>query len=253
MRESFGLAQSFESLNEIEEKNLRLHVGWGSFRNLDIIAARKSEWAILLDINIHQIYLWKCISNAISNASTPSEFINLATTAIPTQPPPRQFKTSTHEWLEMEFEQEHSWLYSHEPDRFEHIKRLFQEQRIFVYCIDMRGCPTDNKTLIFEDFGRKLKTLRAKGEIIPDTLYISNIPWMLAQPLGFFGESHPDYIDGSAVSVCRDNLSKICIQFNKIISAMRLAPSSSPSNLQWKTEIFSPDDFISNETWKELE
>ena len=51
-------------LNELEISRRKdhdtpsLHLGWGSYRNLDIIAARHSEYAIICDVSMHQIEMW---------------------------------------------------------------------------------------------------------------------------------------------------------------------------------------------------
>src|SRR5687768_8896996 len=106
MRESFGAEQMLETLAATApvSSGARLHVGWGSFRNLDIVAARRSGAAILLDINEHQFAVWAAVRQAIVAAEEPVGFIDAVVPLLPTQPPLRQFHTSTSEWLKMELD-----------------------------------------------------------------------------------------------------------------------------------------------------
>jgi hypothetical protein len=253
MRESFGLPEVFHSLESTAGADCPLHVGWGSFRNLDIIAARRSEWALLLDVNVHQFAVWKAIATALSISDTPSGFIDAVLPLLPSKPPLRQFSSSTREWLEMDMERSQSWLFALSPNRFEHVRRLFVERKFEFFCLDMRGNSVGMRPP-FTDFSTKLLRLRNESNVIPDTLYVSNIPWMLSQPSGFFGESHKLHLDdkGSAASICRSNLSLIAPHFNLVVTAMRLAPTSSAANLQWKSEVMKPEVFISDLIWEGL-
>lgn len=56
MRECSGSEQVLEWLAQEppDPGKARVHVGWGSFRNLDVAGARRSGWILLLDVNRHQ-------------------------------------------------------------------------------------------------------------------------------------------------------------------------------------------------------
>ncbi len=93
------------------------------------------------------------------------------------------------------------------------------------------------------------------GAARADTLYISNIPWMLAQPSGFFGESHQPYLrDGAATALelVHANLAALAPAFQWVVSAMQLRSDATPDNLQWLTQIKAPMAFLEDANWRGL-
>jgi len=93
---------------------------------------------------------------------------------------------------------------------------------------------------------------QAVGLIEFDTLYVSNIPWMLAQPRGFFDESHAAHAaepQRPVLVTVRENLGWIAPCFDHVISAARLRADARPDNLQWSTELLSPAEFLAPDYW----
>src|SRR5690606_17528254 len=58
VRAGAGAAEVFARLGALAAQEAaaraRVHMGWGSFRYLDLMAARGSCWGLLCDVNIHQ-------------------------------------------------------------------------------------------------------------------------------------------------------------------------------------------------------
>ena len=247
MREDEGAEQALALLRKSEDfEASRLHLGWGSFRNLDIVAARQSRWALLMDINIHQFRVWDAVLSALRAAASAEEFIELAVAALPTQPRLRQFMPDTREWLRADRARDGSWLAEHAPDRFRHVSRMVREGRLELACIDMRGGEGAEHGCPFAALSDGMHAARAAG-VIPDTLYVSNVAWMLAQPNGFFGEEHgPE----SAWRSARSNLAVLAPHFRHIVCAMSLAPHARPDDLQWETRVYDPAGFIRADRWE---
>ena len=144
MRECSGAEDVLERLRSVgPDDSRRAHVGWGSFRNLDIAAARRSSWLLLLDVNIHQFRVWEAVRTALRDpaATDAGAFINLVLPLLPTQPRLRQFATSTRTWLTGDLERPGSWLFAERPKRFAWIQGLFRDGRAAVGCMDLRGVP----------------------------------------------------------------------------------------------------------------
>ncbi|MFA7596085.1 MAG: hypothetical protein WCY92_06985 [Novosphingobium sp.] len=247
MREDEGAEQALALLRRPEDAGgNRLHLGWGSFRNLDIVAARQSRWALLMDINIHQFRVWDAVLSALRTAASAEEFIELAVAALPARPRLRQFLPDTGEWLRADRARDGSWLAEHAPERFRHVSRMAREGRIELARVDMRGgmdreCP-------FAALSGGMSEARAAG-VVPDTLYVSNVAWMLAQSNGFFGEEQgPD----SAWRGARSNLALLAPHFRHIVCAMSLAPHARPDDLQWETRVYEPAEFIRAERWERM-
>ena len=249
MREDEGAEQALAFLRRSEAATgNRLHLGWGSFRNLDIVAARQSRWALLMDINIHQFRVWDAVLAALRMAPSAEEFIELAVATLPTQPRLRQFVPDTREWLRADRTRGGSWLAEHAPDRFQHVSRMAREGRIELACIDMRGGAGANHACPFATLSDGMRSARATG-VIPDTLYVSNVAWMLAQPHGFFGEEHgPD----SAWRDARSNLALLAPHFHHVVCAMSLAAHARPDDLQWETRVYDPVEFIGEDRWERM-
>ena len=259
MRETQGASTSLLRLAEsrMPLNTKTVHVGWGSFRNLDIAAARKSSRILLLDINIYQLKVWQAVATAIrqDNVITPRAFIKTLVPLLPHTPRLRQFSESTHDWLSSDLERQESWLYEADPESFEHIKTLFTGNRVAIGCLDMRagGLPEHSP---FTAMSSEMQTARHNHQIVFDTLYVSNIPWMLAQPLGFFGESHQSRMtvaDEPVLQRLHHNLSQIVPGFQTVVTAAHLSADALPDNLQCETQLVAPADFLSAEYWQALE
>ena len=217
----------------------RLHVGWGSFRNLDIVAARRSDWVLLLDVNVHQLRLWRIVLGSLEASVDSRAFIRRLAESLPSAPRPRQFSGDTGRWLSGDLERPGSWLFLPAPERFEHIRRLVSEGRITTGCMDLRGGGLA-KTNAIEHLADRIRHLQASQRLTLDTLYVSNIPWMLRQPVGFFGETHVDFLPagtGGTPELPDRNLAALTCLCRWVVSACRLRADACPGNLQWVTEL----------------
>jgi hypothetical protein len=199
-----------------------VHLGWGSFRNLDIVAARRSGWALLLDVNVHQFRVWEAVGAALRDpaARDPAAFIERLIPRLPSAPRLRQFSDSTRRWLEGDLERPGSWLFVEDAARFHHVRRLFVDDRVVCGCLDLRGGRAGLD--LFPDLAQRMHVVAAAGYARFETLYVSNIPWMLAQPRGFFDEAHGAHAADPEQPVLRQvrrNLAQIAPYFRHVLSA----------------------------------
>jgi len=257
MRECDGAEEVLAALTTRVDGDLsgsKLHVGWGSFRNLDIVAARRSGCALLLDINNNQFGVWSAVSQALKESLSVRQFIDKLMSFLPSSPPLRQFMGDTRSWLESDLKRGGSWMNSDYPDRFDHVRWLFNEGRIIPYCMDIRGISPHTPAL-FEEFRDRLQDACRKNNFRADTLYLSNLPWMMQQEVGFFTEAHADRCpegEEDASRATRRNLEAIVPLFDRVIAAIRLAHRSTAEDLRWQTECFSAGEFLDSASWKSL-
>jgi hypothetical protein len=257
MRECLGSEETLAVLEQeaeaLDPAPARLHLGWGSFRNLDIVAARRSAAALLLDVNIHQHGVWQAVREALAQSAGPAAFVEELAPRLPHTPRLRQFADNVLTWLRGDLERAGSWLSRARPERFEHVRSLFAAGGVALAALDLRGGGAASRR--FDALARELNALRGEAGLALDTVYISNIPWMLAQPLGFFGERHEPYLAQpalSAVENARLHLGCFLSQARWVASAMRLRADASPDNLQWLTELLEPKTLLESDLWKKL-
>lgn len=244
------LEQEADALDAAPE---RLHLGWGSFRNLDLVAARRSAAALLLDVNVHQVRVWEAVRAALIESADAPAFIEDVVPKLPQKPRLRQFADTALGWLQGDLERSGSWLCEARPERFQHVRRLFAAGRVATASLDLRGGGQGGRR--FDLLAHELQAARRDAGLVLDTVYISNIPWMLAQPLGFFGESHGPFLAErhlSALENVHAHLSRFIRQASWVVSAMRLRADASPDNLQWTTEVLRPDEFLESDAWGAL-
>lgn len=249
MRECRGAEETLAFLEQEEAGTERLHLGWGSFRNLDLVAVRRSAAALLLDVNLHQIRVWEAVRAALAESADAPAFIEAVVPKLPHAPRLRQFSDSTLGWLRGDLERAGSWLCAARPERFRHVRALFGAGRVATASLDLRGGNPGGRR-----FALLAHELQTTGLAL-DTVYISNIPWMLAQPLGFFGESHEPFLAERHLSALQNvhaHLSLFIRQASWVVSAMRLRADASPDNLQWTTELLRPDEFFAADAWAAL-
>jgi hypothetical protein len=255
MRENAGAEETLALLDDAGgAEGGRLHVGWGSFRNLDIAAARGSAWVLLLDINLHQFRVWDAVRAALASpeARDAASFVDAVVPLLPHTPRLRQFSSSTRDWLMADADRAGSWLFRGAPERFARISRLFREGRVATACVDVRGAAGGGA---FPHLAAELRRAASAGHALPDTLYVSNLPWMLAQREAFFGEGDgnaPEQDEAAALAQVHANLSAIAGDFRHVISASHLAASSQPGDLQWCTEALAPQAFLAADYWSAL-
>jgi len=231
----------------------RLHLGWGSFRNLDLVAARRSAAALLLDVNVHQVRVWEAVRAALPGSADAPAFIEDVVAKLPQKPRLRQFADTALGWLQGDLERPGSWLCEAHPERFQHVRRLFAAGRVATASLDLRGGGPGSRR--FDLLAHELQAARRDAGLALDTVYISNIPWMLAQPLGFFGESHEAFLAQPQLSPLENvhaHLSRFIRQASWVVSAMRLRADAGPDNLQWATELLRSEEFLAADAWEAL-
>lgn len=253
MRESSNSERVLIELKEMSfnsDTKKKLHVGWGSYRNLDIIVATKCDYGIICDVSLRQIDLWSKTFSAILLSSTPNDFIETISEILPKNPRPRYFGNSLEEWLKKSQKDLESWL--SEQKKFDYIKNLVKKDRIQLICCDIREQDTLHKKSTISELIQSINKLQKKNICYPYTLYLTNLPWMMKNEKGFFGENHNLSINNDLGSLgfeyTLNNLKILSPLFKKIISAHKLAHDSKIDNLQWETNIYSSESLI-----KELE
>jgi hypothetical protein len=257
MRECAGAEEAAAVLEQEAEalggEGARLHLGWGSFRNLDLAAARRSAAVLLLDVNLHQHRVWDAVRDALAGAADARAFIEQVVPRLPREPRLRQFADDTRGWLRGDLERRGSWLCEARPERFRHVRALFAAGEVSVGSLDLRG--GSKGAARFERLAHALEALRAQTGLALDTLYISNLPWYLAQPQGFFGERHQPLLERPKASPLENvytHLGHLAPLARWIVSAMRLRRDATPDNLQWLTETLGAEEFLASEAWTAL-
>jgi len=231
-----------------------LHMGWGSFRNLDIIVSRGSDAALLCDVSLLQIEMWHQVFALVLIADNPEEFVKLFCNHTRKHPRPRfpqNSRDSFQTWLTKDLSRKSSWLGSLKS--FQHIKDLIGNQKIEIVCCDVRDKNISQSANTKDENGLFLKLMHSLREMmddefaLPDTLYLSNLAWIMKNSDGFFGENHPlqqpgDPLPGYTAMI--ENIQKIAPLFNYAISAHKLASDSKKDSVLWKTELFQANDLI---------
>jgi hypothetical protein len=249
MREDWGTADVLRRLGTVPGSIAGMHVGWGSFRNLDIVAARRSCCALVFDINHHQLQVWRAVEEAILAGQSGLDFTVILDRLLPRTPPLRQFSDSTLDWLHGDLARPQSWLWRRKPERFLHVKSLFESGSIGFAALDIRGRSPDPASVAtdpFDTLARRLRQLESRHGIVTDTIYVSNIPYMLRNKSGFYGDDNEKWnltiADGRgrhrrlpAYERMWWNLEKIARPGTLLISAESLSPRSRADDLQWRT------------------
>ncbi|HEX5373390.1 MAG TPA: hypothetical protein VFW84_11725 [Aquabacterium sp.] len=255
MRECRGAAEALASLaagRGPQSAGPRLHVGWGSFRNLDIVAARRADAVLLLDINWHQFRVWAALSEALCRpeARTPAALVDLLVPLLPQTPPLRQFARSAHQWLRGDLERPGSWLWAEDVAGYEWVRERIRMGCMSTAALDLRGGAAGASH--FARLAARLRLAVEQAGVVPDTLYVSNLPWMMGLPQGFFGERHSDHGSAGTEPVLQQvhhHLACLAPLFNWVVSAARLCDDATADNLQWETRVLTPEAFLAGDDW----
>lgn len=255
MRECLGAAEALATLAADRgppSGGPRLHMGWGSFRNLDIVAARRAEAVLLLDINWHQFRVWAALSEALCRpeARTPAALVDLLVPLLPQMPPLRQFARSTRQWLMGDLERPGSWLWADDASGYEWVRERVRAGCVSTACLDLRGGAAGEAHVA--QLAARLRLAMHDAGVVPDTLYVSNLPWMMGLPQGFFGERHEDHGgagSGSVLQQVHSHLAGLAPLFQRVVSAARLRPEATADNLQWETRVLTPEAFLAGDEW----
>ncbi|MEE9344435.1 MAG: hypothetical protein V3U88_02390 [Methylococcales bacterium] len=251
MREDPGAAAVLQRLAADDPMYGRLHLGWGSFRNLDIIAARQSTCAFIFDINRHQLRVWQVLADVVQDCLIAEELVKRLAALLPDQPRLRRFKDSVEEWLLSDLERPESWLSTNHRSRFEYIRDLFRAGNIGIASLDICDPGLYQAQPERSGFSRLASALDQLGnaeKIFTDTLYLSNIPYMLCNNSGFFGKSEWCWVsvahdgsecyEGNAVlQIMWDNLQSVISPVTLTVQANQLAPGFSDEDPHWLTTV----------------
>ncbi|MDP8212658.1 MAG: hypothetical protein P9X22_05115, partial [Candidatus Zapsychrus exili] len=149
------------------ENEIRVHIGTSGLQNLDIMASRKSQYGIIIDINPEVMELFKIISNIMKQNDTVNASI---------------FTKKLSERIKDHYAQKKvgvlsvkvgNLLYNLEnfmfgfvkyEKTFQHIRKMFIEDRIIAI----------NQDYFNSDFFNKLNEWLNKNKPFADTLYVSN-------------------------------------------------------------------------------
>lgn len=245
MREDEGTARALAALRASRRAAPCIHVGWGSFRNLDIAAARSSASVYLCDINLHQFRVWRAVRQALHGADSPAAFVDAVAPKLPQRPRLRMFSTDVRDWIGRELSRPDSWLNERSTERYRHIRELFETGAVRVLQLDLATSP-DAPLRPFGRLAARLSERASNDGFAVDTVYVSNIPFMLQQAVGFFGEDQSS--DGRSVSASlhavRHNLGSLASPAALLITAEHLATTSTNDNLQWRTEVLQLDAYL---------
>jgi hypothetical protein len=252
MRETEGAAECLQRLEASTDKasNMRIHAGWGSFRNLDIAAARKSQGLLLFDVSRHQLRIWETVATILGSKSgaTSASFVAALAVALPEHPPSRRFISDLAQWLASDLNRAESWLNPLEPQRFAHIRSLFMNNFVSIACVDIMddapGRPVHTLT-------QAITRAASAGGGLLDTLYLSNLPWILLQPDAFYGLAEPDEGVGKRRQRLRATFSAIAAPFDHVIVAARQTTRSRPACRSWQTELLRPSA-LDESFWADL-
>jgi len=223
MREDEGTDEVLARLGAEAPGAGRLHVGWGSFRNLDLVAARRSDAVLLLDVNRHQRVVWECVRGALETSTTAAAFVERLARTLPREPPPRRFGDSLVAWLQADLTRASSWLSERAPDRYAFVRSRFAEGCVGVACLDVREASRAATVL---------SRAGADGGERADTLYLSTLPWMVRQPADLFGRPQAP---GGLERLWRE-VEGLCSPRTWVVRAEAPAAANRPDDLRWRTE-----------------
>ena len=157
-----------------QAKQGSVHVGVAGLFNLDMIAARRSEGAVMCDINPLQEALWELVGISLHWSENRQDFINNISSYLPAfgQPPSRFSDTGANQYnaeqikdyLQKELDRPASWLHSEES--FQHVKHLFDDHKAGFYNLRPDQAMSKHMTLPH--------TLDSMNLHV-DTLYPSNV------------------------------------------------------------------------------
>jgi hypothetical protein len=253
LRETTGLAQVLEALSQKDtaQKNTmpKLHLGWGSYRNLDIAAACQSDYVMICDVSVRQMEMWFSTLAAIRIANNPEEFVKVLATLMKSKTRPR-YPIATEpvfeKWLHQDTDRQTSWL--HSSEKYKHIQKLVLEERIEILCCDILEENSNNSPHVYDELNRCLSTMKMDGFASPHTVYFSNLAWIMKDN-GHFFDPHANPVPEPMhflpkYRLMLKNLKTIVPHFENVISAHQLADTSSATNIHWQTHLFDGAEFI---------
>ena len=141
-----------------------VHIGVGGWQNYDMIVARDSDCAILVDINEATCQLHEMTRDAILQAGSIDEFIEIFLTKL--EASGLKVKSGTLDQIK---NKELYWL--QKPSRFEKIKEMFRQDKIKI----------SRANIASPEFIDLISVIPPEKR---DTLYISNVAdWLVENPV----------------------------------------------------------------------
>ncbi len=208
VRKSAPLPQPQDTAEEIflpQDITINCHVGAGGFANLDIIAAVRSERAVLFDINTRQAEMWEVVERVIAQSDNRSEFVEKFTLELISMRAIHGDADLIGMKVREEMKRGLSWLGS--DKNFSYIKELFAEGKIGWICLDI----TDKN-----GFSELFWVLKNEGCSV-QTFYRCNIPEFLKHREDVF--TGRNRIPTESMEQLRETTSAICDSNTVIIDA----------------------------------
>jgi len=169
--ESF-LARDKFAVSGLGRPEKTVHIGLAGMFNFDMLAARKTGYAILLDKNERQIEAFRLMRNVIGAAINSTEFVRSFLDALQKRydyffPNHEEFEKFS-ESFKFGLTQSDSWLGNAED--FDWIRNMFREGRILSYRADVANA----------NLFRAIGDWMGRQQLELDSVYLSNVPeWLL--------------------------------------------------------------------------
>ncbi|MFT3741766.1 MAG: hypothetical protein QM752_03705 [Gammaproteobacteria bacterium] len=156
------------SATELPKKDA-LHIGFSVWFNLDLLAVKPTDVAIILDIDPNVQRIYQKLQDAFKSAETPTEFVKKFSSTFEENDPLLQFPAADQDkLLNKKLTQGYGFLAS--TASYAQVKRLVTEGRIFFGRADL----TDSEDM------QALANWCEKHALKTSTLYLSNIPeWIV--------------------------------------------------------------------------
>ncbi len=181
-----GLAKTREILNNTPKIKDGCHIGFSGWHNFDIMVIRKSDYAIICDINPENAYFLHHVLEMIKNNSDRLHFVGAAASYVKKVDrtniiDPNKLETSVafqpnvsedpiyddvvfpSDEIPIELKREGSWLNTDES--YQYIRKLAQNDKIVLISENILNTAT------FE----KIKNVLQNNNFQIDSLYVSNI------------------------------------------------------------------------------
>jgi hypothetical protein len=162
----YGLYQTYTSLGSHPEVPNGCHIGFSGLHNFDIIAKRKSKYALLFDINPDNTKLLRNVLKILKLSSSREEFVRYLQACFRDLEArnDRRLKGVCYSMnLLYEIDREGSWLNT--DDGFNHVREMALREDIFPITQNITN------STVFDEIASILK----ERSIKVDTLYLSNI------------------------------------------------------------------------------
>jgi|GEM_PF-6464689 len=143
-----------------------VHIGTSGLQNLDIMAARRSHYGIIIDRNPETVEFFDVISRIMKEEDTQNADVfrqkllaHLSTRYADQPQAAKHLSDIGYNWENFIFG------FMHYQETFDHVRRMFREDRIIAV----------DQDYFHEDFFQKLRGWLNANDLFVDTIYVSNI------------------------------------------------------------------------------